>query len=145
MDLVELQRRADSGSCVAQTILGVYLLDGIGTETNPEAAHHYLHAAALQGGSRAMVNLGRMYFEGIGVPKDVHESIRWYESAASAGEFLAQIALGRIYSHGLGITRDSAAARKWFSAAIKQQSLVQGCDDEIAEAKRYIAAADLET
>ena len=92
MDLIELQRRADSGSCVAQTILGVYLLDGIGTETNPEAAHHYLHVAALQGGSRAMVNLGRMYFEGIGVPKDVHESIRWYESAASAGEFLAQIA-----------------------------------------------------
>ena len=92
-----------------------------------------------------MANLGHMYFEGVGVSKDVLEAIRWYENAASAGEFCAQIELGRIYSRGLGVSRNPASARKWYSAAIGQQSLVQGCDNEIAEAKQYIAAADLGT
>ena len=74
MDLIELQRRADSGSCVAQTALGLCFLDGIGTEIDLEAAYRYLRAAAQQGGSREMANLGHMYFEGVGVSKDVLEA-----------------------------------------------------------------------
>ena len=90
-----------------------------------------------------MVSLGRMYFDGVVVSKNVVKAIHWYEYAASAGELIAQIELGRIYSRGLGVSRDSAAARKWYSAAIDQESLVQGCENEIAEAKQFIAADDL--
>ena len=144
MDLAELKRRADDGSRVAQTVLGICFLDGVDTEINLEAAFRYLDAAARQGSSRAMVSIARMYFEGLAIPRDPAQAVGWYEKAASAGEFLAQIELGRIYSRGIGVAQDRAAARKWFAAALDQRFTVRGCDAEIAEAKQYIATADLE-
>jgi len=101
MNIPDLRRRADSGSAVAQALLGVCYL-----EVNYVEAFRLLSAAADRGATRAITNLARMHANGLGIPKDVSNAIRLYESAAEAGEFLAQIELARIYSRGNDVPVD---------------------------------------
>jgi uncharacterized protein len=136
MDITELRRKAESGSCAAQSVLGVLYLDGIDVEANYQEAFRLLSAAANQGASRAVVNLARMYAEGLGVSKNVSEAVRLYKSVSSS-EFLALIALGRLYSRGAEIPVDSAEARRWYSAAVGWEGRVEDCE-EIREAKAYV-------
>src|SRR2546426_463005 len=96
MNIPDLQREAESGSVVAQSILGACYLYGIDVEVDYEQAFRLLSASASAGASRSIVNLARMHAEGLGIPRNLPEAIRLYEVAAKAGEFLAQIELGRI-------------------------------------------------
>lgn len=140
MNISDLRQKAESGSLVAQAILGACYLDGIEVEVDYGEAFRLLSAAAGRGAPRAMVNLARMYSTGLGIPKDVAEGIRLYNAAAEAGEFLAQIELGRIYSRGMGVAADSAEALRWYLAAAAQEHGVAACE-ELQEAKDYVANA----
>jgi TPR repeat protein len=104
-DITDLRSKADGGSPVAQTALGICFLDGIDVEVNYQEAFRLLSAASKQGTSRSVVNLARMYEEGLGVEKDMAEAIRLYKAVAKV-EFFAQIALGRIYSSGKSVVAD---------------------------------------
>jgi TPR repeat protein len=137
MDIDDLRRKAESGSPVAQTVLGTCYLDGIDVEVDHKEAFRLLSAATEQGASRAMANLAYMYAEGLGTAKNLPEAIRLYESAAESGEFLAQVELGRIYSRGMGVPANLGAARKWYSAAAAQEASVGDCE-ELQEAKAYV-------
>ena len=123
MNISDLRRKAESGSVVAQSILGICYLDGIDVEPNYDEAFRLLSAAAQQGASRAMLNLARIHAEGLGIPKNLVEAIRLYERAAQAGEFFAQVELGRLYSRGIGVSPDPEMALKWYSAAVAQEVL----------------------
>ncbi len=136
MDMTDLRNKAESGSCVAQSVLGMCYLSGIDVEVNYQEAFRLLSAAANQGASRAVVNLARMYAEGLGVRKDVKEAMRLYKSVSSS-EFLALIALARIYSRGVEVPVDSAEALRWYSAAVEWEGRVADCE-EIKEAKAYV-------
>jgi uncharacterized protein len=138
MNISDLRQKAQAGSVVAQTALGICYLDGINVNTDYHAAFEFLSAAADQGASRAMFNLGRMYAEGLGTAKNPTESIRLYEKASEAGEFLAQIALARIYSCGAVMPERPDLARKWYLAAASQEKLVRDCKEELKEAKAYL-------
>jgi TPR repeat protein len=140
MDISDLIAKAESGSCVAQTILGVCYLDGIETEVDYKEAFRVLSIADAQGASRAAVNLARMYVEGLGIPQDLSKALILYEKAADAGEFLAQVELGRAYARGLGVQADPACARKWYSAAADQEGLVVD-GEELREARAYLDGA----
>ena len=111
MNIAELRQKAESGSVVAQTILGTCYRDGIDVEVDYAEAFRFLFAASEAGVSRAMANLAMIYAHGLGIPKDMVEAIRLYEAAATRGEFLAQIELARIHSRGTDapVDRDLAA------------------------------------
>ncbi len=85
MNIEELREKAKSGDCVAQTVLGMCYLDGIGTEIDYGQAYRVLSAAAAQGVPRALFNLARMHAEGSGTPLDLAEAIRLYERAELQG------------------------------------------------------------
>jgi uncharacterized protein len=139
MNISDLRQKAQAGSVVAQTALGIGYLDGINVNTDYNAAFEFLSAAAGQGASRAMFHLGRMYAEGLGTAKNPTESIRLYEKASEAGEFLAQIELARIYSRGTVLRERPDLARKWYLAAASQEGLVRDCHEELKEAKSYLS------
>ena len=139
LNISDLREKADSGSAVAQTILGTCYLAGTDVEVDYEEAFRLLWAASGQGASRATVNLAHMYAEGLGIPKNQSEAIWLYEAAAKSGEFLAQIELARIFAGGTNVPADPSAARSWYSAAIAQADRLAGCEEELREAKAYLA------
>ena len=140
LDIADLRRKAEAGSCVSQSVLGCCYLYGIDVEVSYGEAFRLLSAAANQGASRAALNLGAMYAKGLGVSQDVREEIRRLEAVAkpdnSSDAFLARIELGRIYSQW-AIPANPAAALTWYSAAV---ALTAPEDDsaELREAKEYI-------
>jgi len=141
MDIEELRRKAEIGSCVAQTILGISYLYGYDVEVDYKEAFRLLSAA---GTSRANLNLGIMHAKGLGIPQNIPEAIRLLEAVAkppdSTDAFAARIELGRLYSAGSGVSVDSANALRWFKAAIALAS--DDKDSEgLREAKSYVAQA----
>jgi uncharacterized protein len=69
-DINELRRKAEAGSCVAQSVLGLYYLYGLEVEVDYSEAFRFLSAAAEQGASRAVLNLGYMHAKGLGIPQN---------------------------------------------------------------------------
>jgi TPR repeat protein len=136
-DIADLRRKADAGSAVAQTVLGICFLEGTDAEVNYQEAFRLLSAAAKQGTSRSVVNLARMYEEGLGVEKNMAEAIRLYKAVAKV-EFFAQIALGRIYSRGKSVVADRAEALRFYSLATDWGDRVVDCD-EMREAREFVA------
>lgn len=137
MDIPDLRKKADSGNCAAQSVLGICYLDGIDVEINYQEAFRLLSAAARQGASRAVVGLARMYADGLGIAKDINEAIRLYKTVSRV-EFFAPIELGRIYARGLGVPSDADEALRWYSAAAEFEGRVGDCA-EVEEAKAYVA------
>jgi uncharacterized protein len=136
MDIRELHQKAESGSVVAQCVLGICYLEGTEVQADYKKAFELLSTAASRGASRAVLNLARMYAEGLGIPKNTQEALRLYESVAKV-EFLAAIELGRIYSRGIGVAIDKENASRWYVAALEQRDGVGDCD-ELREAKAYL-------
>ena len=141
-DISELRRKAEAGSCVAQSILGLYYLNGLEVEVNYSEAFRFLSAAAEQGASRAVLNLGYMHAKGLGIPQNVPEAIRLFEAVGrpsdSSDAFAARLELGRIFSRGVGISADAGAALKWYSAAIELATDDEDSED-LREARAYVA------
>lgn len=145
MNIDETRRKAEAGSCVAQTALGVSYLYGYGVEINYQEAFRFLSAGASQGASRAILNLGHMHARGLGIPKNVPEAIRMFEAVAmppdSSDAFAARIELARLYSSGLAIPVDKAKALDWYKAAIALGTDGKDSDD-LREAKDYVGRAN---
>ncbi len=145
MDIQEVRRKAEAGSCVNQCVLGLCYLHGINVDVDYKEAFRFLSAAADQGASRADLNLGYMHAKGLGIAKNVPEAIRLFEAVGrpedSSDAFLARIELGRIYSRGIGVPIDADAALQWYSAAIA--SAPENVDsDELPEARAYLARSN---
>ena len=142
MDIEEQRRKAEAGSCVAQSLLGISYLYGYNVDVNYGEAFKFLAAAAKQGGSRATLNLGIMCAKGLGIPQDLPEAIRLFEAVATPSEssdaFAARIQLGRLYASGSGVQVDSAKALAWYKSAI---DIASGVEDHeyLGEAKAYVA------
>lgn len=145
MDIEEKRRKAEAGSCAAQTILGLSYLYGYDVEVNYMEAFRFLSAAANQGASRAVLNLGIMQAKGLGIPQNVPEAIRLFEAVAtpsdSSDAFAARIELGRLYSSGLYMPVDTAKALSWYRAAISLENDNEDSDD-LREARTYVARAN---
>ena len=149
MDIQNLRKGADSGSCVDRAVLGICYLYGIDVEVDYKEAFRLLSSA---GTSRAVTNLAWMHEEGLGIPKNLPEAIRLYKAVAKF-EFRAQLELGRIYSRGIGVPADPDEALTWYSAAAAREAddcvddpvtgafVGSGTFDEIQEAKAYVASA----
>ena len=139
MSISDLREKAESGSVVAQSVLGLSYSYGMGVEIDYKEAFRFLSAASKEGAPRAMANLAHMHMEGLCIPKNGPEALRLFHAAAEAGEFLAQIELARIYLYGVEVAPDPEAALKWYSAALAQQGRVED-GEEMREARRYVEA-----
>ena len=152
MNIADLRQKTESGSVVAQAVLGICYLYGRDVEVNYKEAFRLLSAATEKGASRAVVNLAHMYADGLGVPKNLPTAIRFYESVAKV-EVRAQLELGRIYSRGVDVPADPEAALKWYSVVAAREEGVDDSTtaafvgaltfDEIKEAKAYMASATI--
>jgi TPR repeat protein len=129
-------RKAEAGSAVAQSILGVRYLHGIDMPVDLEQAFRLLTLASKRA-PRAQANLAEMYRRGLATEVNLEEAFRLYKSAAKKGEFMAQIELARMYSSGGEIERDDAMARQWYASAMEQVASVGDCP-EIDEAKAFL-------
>jgi TPR repeat protein len=144
MNIKELHRKAEAGSCVAQSVLGISYLYGHDVQVDYKQAFKFLSDAAGQGASRAVLNLGYMHAKGLGIAKNVPEAIRLFEAVGkpqeSSDAFAARMELGRIYASGADTPIDVSKALYWYTAAI---ALSKDGDDseDIREAKAYVARA----
>jgi TPR repeat protein len=136
MDLDRLERQAAAGSAVAQAVLGVCHLDGVGVPVDLERAFDLLTRASVQGVSRAMVNLGRMYERGLATPQDAERAAVLYKSAARSGEFLGWIYLARLQRASGSV----AGARESYQQALVLAERVVDCD-EVTEARDFVAGS----
>jgi hypothetical protein len=137
MNIAELRLKAESGSTVAQGLLGIGYLHGYDCEVNYAEALKYLTSAVEKGATRPTANLAYMYANGLGVSRDMGRAIDLYERVGGV-EFDAAIALGRIYSIGLGIPIDESRAYKWYSVAVGFEGRVVDCDEELREARTFL-------
>ena len=141
MNIADLTRRAESGSCVAQTTLGlVYLYGDAPVDIDYGKALRFLSMAAEQGASRAIANLGDMYLNGLGTARNVSKAIQLYEQVGKL-EFFAALELGRIYASGMGVPVDARKALEWYSVALSFAKEDFDCDalaEELSEAKDYV-------
>jgi uncharacterized protein len=133
-DIEKLKQQADSGSTVAQTILGSHLLDGVGTEVDHEAAFKLLASAAEAGAPRAMFHLARMYAEGFAVAQDAVRAKALFEAASDKGEFLAHIYLARA-----NLLTDQLAAAHYYQLAADLQDVLLD-SEEMQEAVEFLAS-----
>jgi TPR repeat protein len=138
-DIEELRKKADAGSVVAQSVLGISYLHGYDVERNYEEAFRWLYAASAEGASRAMVNLGMMYEHGLGTEPNIDVALDLYERGARRGEFLGCIYLARLLANGASGQVDEASALMWYRRAAEQRDQVMDCD-ELKEADAYIAS-----
>ena len=85
-------------SLVAQYILGVYYLNGVGIAKDDKEAVRIFTLAAQQGHSAAQNNLGWCYQNGVGVVRDDKEAVRLYTLAAQQGDSRCTVQSGMVLS-----------------------------------------------
>lgn len=69
--------KALAGDLMAQRILGLRYLRGIGTSVDKVAGISWLRKAARQGDAAAQNQLGAQYWKGEGVEKDLESALYW--------------------------------------------------------------------
>lgn len=139
MNIQELQSKAESGSVVAQGLLGISYLYGLDVPKDYAAAFRWLLPAVERGASRPALHLGRMHEEGWGVPVDYKRAGRFYQQAADRGEWSAYIHLARLYRYGRGTEVNEQAALRWYEVAVSESDTMAPCP-ELDEAREYVAA-----
>jgi TPR repeat protein len=138
-DIAELRKQAEAGSVVAQGVLGICYLHGIGTSVDYKQAVRWLSASAEKGVARSMAELGRMYFEGRGVAKNLAQAIPLLHRAAIRGDFSAQVDMARAYLRGEGVPADAKTALNWYKAAASQEGSAAIKAEELREAQVYLS------
>lgn len=109
-ELDTLVRKAEGGSALAQTMLGIVFREGTDrsalssagatgqaatfrSQMDNEQALKWLSKAASQGFPMAQVEIGEMYYRGHGVMRDIDQAIAWTELAARVDYPRAQLNL----------------------------------------------------
>jgi TPR repeat protein len=131
----DLRAKAEAGSTVARSVLGIALLHGYECAPDHVEAFRLLSLAAERRAPRAMVNLGLMYEQGLGITVDIQRARQLYQAGAEAGEFFGCIFLGRLLANGHAGESSRAEALKWYRRAAEQNVESRPESDE---AKAYV-------
>jgi uncharacterized protein len=142
LDINDMRRKAEAGSCVAQGMLGACLLYGIEVEIDHAEAFKWLSAAAEQRASRPTLNLAYMHQQGLGIPVNPQQAIKLFTAVATPSDstdaFAARIELGRTFASGLGVPMNESEAEKWYSAALAVATMEDDAE-MVEEAKSFMA------
>lgn len=92
-----LETSAERGCTISKFLLGVLILQRMGTEKNPEKAVHYLESAASEGNFQAAYLLGSYYLQGsYGIIKDLEKARYFLAVAKKLGSKKASSLLNKI-------------------------------------------------
>jgi TPR repeat protein len=116
-DIVEIQKKADSGDASAQFALAEAYDFGNGAAQSDKNAFLWYRKSADQGFAPAQNSLGFMYRTGKGVEQNKEQAVAWYRKAAKQGNAKAMFNLGTAYFNGDGVSIDDIAAYAWFTLA----------------------------
>ena len=97
-----IQKIAQRGHALAQTVLGEMYRDGKRVPQNYTKAFEWYEKAAIQGQVDAQFNIGCMYRDGVGVSKNRSKAIEWFRRAAQQGDSEAQTNLNIMLSQSPG-------------------------------------------
>ncbi|MGB0748510.1 MAG: tetratricopeptide repeat protein [Magnetospiraceae bacterium] len=86
-----LQTSAEQGNLRSQFRLGIYYMDGKGTDRDMAKAAHWIEIAANRGHLGSQFNLVLMYERGDGVEKDIGKAYHWALIAAAVGDIDATL------------------------------------------------------
>jgi TPR repeat protein len=127
------QKAANAGHHRAEINLGIFYLNGLGTERDLVQARAWLEKAAANGDPYALYALGRAMEESLGpAVADPVRAADLYRRAAEKGHPLAALRYGLALMDGVGVKKDAAAAQRW---------LLQANQDGVPEAA--LALADM--
>lgn len=119
--LVEIESRANTGSAIAQMILGYMYYCGKGAPKNSSKAIEWLKLSAKQGNVQAQNVLGNHYLYGAETDKNEKEGIAWFRKAAEQRFPAAQCNLAYAYLTGRGkLLADDKLAAAWLLKAASQ-------------------------
>jgi TPR repeat protein len=133
-EIEKLREKAEKGSVVAQSVLGIRYLHGYDVERDYAEAFRWLSAASAHHAPRAMVNLGIMYEHGLGVEPNHELALDLYEYGALRGEFDGCVYLARLLASG----KDIESALVWYRRVAEQRDGVVDCDADLQEADAFI-------
>ncbi len=137
MDIAEMKAKAEAGSTVARSMLGLSYLYGDDVPKDYAEALHWLTLASNDGASRPMLHLGLMYKQGLGVSVDMEKAFNLCKRSADRGEADAYIQVAKMYREGMGTERDEQAALDWYEEAVTAAE--KGWhSDLLEEARNYI-------
>jgi hypothetical protein len=105
---------AKNGDAVAENMLGLCYLNGVGTSIDEDTAFQYINSSAKKKNATAQYNLGRLYKYGIGCELSFVEAIKWFNKASLNGNQRASYTLGYMYYKGFGVEQDYKKAVQWF-------------------------------
>ncbi len=111
---------ATYGHIDAQLHWAQMLLDGTGTERDPEAAFRWFGIAARSKRADAINMLGRCHELGWGTPVDFGKAAEHYREAAEKASDWARFNLGCLLLEGKGVARDTDEAFRLFMSAVEQ-------------------------
>lgn len=103
------------GHAEAENYLGLFYLNGIGTDKDITKAFAHISSAAHKGYANAQYNLGRLYKYGEGCDLSFTKAIEWFEKATANGNQRAAYTLGYMYYKGFGVEQDYQKAVHWFN------------------------------
>ena len=149
-----LLKKAHNGDIRAQVQVGIALLKGDGTLSDPAAAAEWFHRAANAGDPQAQTRLGFLYMEGIGTQRDPREALNWFLRGALAKYPEAEYDLGMLYVEGSTGQPDPVEGVRWLTkaaaAGLAQARLNlglfyseggRGIPLDLAEGQRWLLAA----
>lgn len=108
---------AERGDRRCQNQLGIWYLEGIGTEQNYELAYEWFQKAAKQGYTSAFANIGLLYRKGLGVEIDHEKAVLNFTEGAKRGDSYLQYKLAKYFFNGDGVEKDFSKAIFWLLKA----------------------------
>jgi TPR repeat protein len=117
-------KAAKKGNAEAQLKVGRNLLQ-VATHTGKNSAEavRWLHLAAKNGNTDAMLELGKLYKTGVGALQNFEQSAKWVQLAANRGSAEGMLEVGRLYRDGIGFEKDVVRAYVWFNRAAAAQDM----------------------
>lgn len=115
-----LQFCAELGDRKCQNALGIWYLEGVGTEQNYRLAIEWFQKSAEQKYTSALFNLGNLYYDGEGVEQDYNKAVEYYTVGANLNNADCQFELGFCYFYGISIERNYETAFLFFKKAADQ-------------------------
>ena len=120
LDLRRLLPSAQAGDPVAQRLVGLLYLEGLGVRRNAKSGISWLEKARAQGDVDATYLLGVARYHGDGVRRSLRHAFRLFESAAFKGHRAAALITARMHRAGKGVRSNDLAAAAWYLAAASE-------------------------
>jgi TonB family protein len=115
-----MQRAAALQFAPAETKLGEFYSNGIGTPVDKAKAVELFDQAAFHGDAIGEYDLGTAYLGGVGVARDPHLAWELFTRAADKDLGAAEFALGLMLETGDGAAVDLPQATKWYRKSAEQ-------------------------